>query len=322
MTITSNTKSGVDLVDSEDAALLGGSISSNKQTGIIMTNSNLVVDGTTIENHPISAAHVSGGSLTIGNSAISGHSKVGIVLTDSGQLAAATVQFTGSEWGVLAVTGNADVDGCTFSEVQIGVAIFESGSVRNSVFNSPAIAAAQVLGTVEFDTCTFQDAPAGILAGEAQLTISGSTFTNSGVHVEIESGEINISDSQFEGAKGEVGVRIGKAQGTVTGTKFEGGAGVGIFSEGEVEFGEIEVRKAAKAGIVFGDDAGGSIEGSVIQENGAVAIQCGNANPVVRETEIQGHGFFGILLGKGARLSSESNKFESNGVANIWRYHK
>jgi hypothetical protein len=94
---------------------------------------------------------------------------------------------------------------------------------------------------------------------------------------------------------------------------------VAIFSEGETNVTKSKITGAGRIGLVFGGKSTGKIFDSTIERNGEVGCQCIGGTPELNQNIIHDHSRFGLfVIAPGAPIV-ESNTFERNTVANVWR---
>jgi parallel beta-helix repeat protein len=268
--------------------------------------------------------HVTASQVDVTKVDFVGNRQGGLVVAADGSVTAQTITLSENDRGGLVVApgGDAKLVDATFQKNEIGINVAGHAAVEKSVVRASKRFGAQVSGTAEFSTLTFEGNPVGLTAiGPAVVRISHETeFTGNATHVEVSAGgKVIGSNSKFTNSTGDCGVHVAGASATFEVCQFLKDSKVAFFSEGSLSLIESRVEGAGEAGFIFGGGSTGTISKSTITKNGKVAAQVQSGEPTIQENEISEHGEFGIYVISGAAPVVEGNDFKRNGLANVWR---
>jgi nitrous oxidase accessory protein NosD len=321
--IRDSKKSGIEIYQTKEYLFSDSQFDGNRKCGIVIIGSNGELKSCESRGNSFSGMHLHQSVCEMIGCVFEKNAKGGLVLSQGSRVNGQTSTFKGNMWAGLSVdrTSGAEFWQSGFADNQTGLNCCGDVSLKSCRFTGNRVFGAQVTGKAILEAVGWEREVLGLsVSNEGSATIKKCFFLGNSVHVEVGGGcSLTANECEFNSSSGDCGVHVVEGKASFEKCAFGGNRNVAIIVEGEVTINESKVVASGTLGVVFDGKASGSIRKCVLEDNGECGCQCIRGNPLIVENEIRGHSKFGLFLCSESAPIVEENKFEGNGLANVWR---
>ena len=321
--------SGVEVCNTNSLTLDGCKFESCRKCGIfISSSSGVTAKNVFLDHNGYSGVHLSQSDVTFEECQLTQNKKGGIFACQCSNAHINSCTFTRNDWTALFVEtqSKAEVNKCTFQDNVLainvsGEAVMNESKVIKQLQGQQPTPSVQVCGgNFECNNCQIiNSSTAAFVCDNGKLVTNKTEYKDNKVHLEVtRHAEAVCKNCQFLNSTGDYSVKVTEdAKATLESCEITG-SNVGFIADAEATVTNCKIQESKRIGVLCSGTLNKLIKTNEITNNGECGVQCNCGALSIIGNSITQHKKFGIYITAGATPAVEENKFEKNGLANIW----